>query len=535
MAALLWSIAARVLGPSDMWDQRQPRTVSYTTDIIVNGGDHWILPIEQGEYPATKPPLYNWLAVPMVKVLGFSSDLAHKFPSVVALCLCWLAMVRLGRRLDAARGGTVGWLTGIMLVDNYSFFKLGYLARPDMLLTLWLLLGWIAATALLTTPAQQLSTGKALMWRVTFWLCVALAWLTKSAAALPLLVYAVVAARLLGKRWRAVNALQWWWGLPASLGLFGLWVWGVYRLDPYHLVDTMWFEEVFGRLTGQASESNIHGPMEFFRRILHMPLYYLSRFAPWSILSILAMITLWSRGEGAMDVGAARGKRHWQKIADGTGAWLHAAAILVVVIIALYTLSTGKRADYVAAASAPGALLAAWWLVQVPPRWGITAPWLAPAVAVVVLASMTAYNQLEPNAPQQGFGDAINRFVRQAEVQMQADPRPVAFWGAGGTHLQSYLGYTGKDGSDPLRRLLDAGRPFWLIAGERFEPPIDVHDWLRDQQVEASLIQEAQSAHLPRGGAWPQQFLLYRVHPRGPREPLLTDTQPKLPRKPGGR
>ncbi|MCH8152894.1 MAG: hypothetical protein IH830_11050 [Planctomycetes bacterium] len=102
MAALLWSIAARVLGPSDVWDQTQPKTVSYTTDIIVNGGHHWILPMECAEYPATKPPLYNWLAVPMVKVLGFSSDLAHKFPSVIALCLCWLAVVRLGRRLDAA-------------------------------------------------------------------------------------------------------------------------------------------------------------------------------------------------------------------------------------------------------------------------------------------------------------------------------------------------------------------------------------------------------------------------------------------------
>ena len=99
--SLLWAMGARILGPSDSWDHRQPRTISYTTDILVNGGHHWILPIEQSRYPATKPPLYNWLAAPMVALIGLSSDLAHKWPSLAALCLCWAVVVRLGRRLDA--------------------------------------------------------------------------------------------------------------------------------------------------------------------------------------------------------------------------------------------------------------------------------------------------------------------------------------------------------------------------------------------------------------------------------------------------
>ncbi|MEE9608696.1 MAG: hypothetical protein V3U03_13225, partial [Myxococcota bacterium] len=78
IAALVWAVAARVSGPSDLWDQTQPRTVSYTTDILVNGGSHWILPMEPGRRPATKPPLYNWMAAPAVKLLGFPSELGHK-------------------------------------------------------------------------------------------------------------------------------------------------------------------------------------------------------------------------------------------------------------------------------------------------------------------------------------------------------------------------------------------------------------------------------------------------------------------------
>ena len=46
IVAIMWLLAARILGPSDAWDQTQPRTMAYTTDIIANG--RWILPVERG-------------------------------------------------------------------------------------------------------------------------------------------------------------------------------------------------------------------------------------------------------------------------------------------------------------------------------------------------------------------------------------------------------------------------------------------------------------------------------------------------------
>src|SRR5215470_1600448 len=76
--ALVWALVARIAGPCDLWDQTQHRTVSYTTDILAHGSGssglrHWILPNQAGTSPATKPPMYNWIAAPFVKVLGFSS------------------------------------------------------------------------------------------------------------------------------------------------------------------------------------------------------------------------------------------------------------------------------------------------------------------------------------------------------------------------------------------------------------------------------------------------------------------------------
>ena len=46
ITALIWVLVARLLGPSDLWDQTQPRTVAYTTDIVITG--HWLLPLAGG-------------------------------------------------------------------------------------------------------------------------------------------------------------------------------------------------------------------------------------------------------------------------------------------------------------------------------------------------------------------------------------------------------------------------------------------------------------------------------------------------------
>ena len=513
ITAIIWLFAARILGPSDAWDQTQPRTMAYTTDIITNG--RWILPVERGRYPATKPPLYNWLAVPMVKLMGFSSELAHKSPSVVALLLTWLIIVRVGRRLDRDGQGALGWLAGLMLLCNYTFFKLGYLARPDMLLTLWLTLGWVTATKLLIAPSGKQHDRRRLALQGVFWASVLLAALTKGPLAVILPGYALVGARLLRGSFKESRVFGWWWGLPITIGLFSLWVWGVYRIDPDHLRQKLWFDELAGRVTGLGSEGNQRGPIEFFERIAHMPMYYLLRFAPWSVLSILGMFAIWRRksDESAAD----RRRRRWTTLGQ-TGQWLHGSAAFIVIVILLFTLSTGKRADYIAAAFVPGALLSAWWLRQLPGRFNAIGIWAAQVAALVVLGAMTIVNQLQlqTNKVPREFGDAINSFIHEAEQHLQAQPGPVVFWAVGTTHVQSHLGYSVKDGSVPLRRQIEAGQSFWLVAGRRAEPPLTIDDWVAQRQYQLRMSQMCRSDDLPRYSGWPGMVALYRVHPRPP-------------------
>jgi 4-amino-4-deoxy-L-arabinose transferase-like glycosyltransferase len=509
---LLGVLAARMLGPSDAFDQTQPKTVAYTTDILVNG--RWLLPLERGEVPATKPPLYNWLAAPAVRLLGFSFDLAHRAPSIAALLLCWWLVVRLGNSIDRAwresdrdhEAPSLGWLAGLMFAANYTIFKLGYLARPDMLLTLWLLLGWMSATKLLTKARESgPDSPRAARWLAAgFWLCVALAWLTKGPAALVLIAYAIIAPRAIVGSWRAGRILGWWWGLPLSLAPIAAWTSAVYAIDPVHVREQLWGQEILGRIMGTGQEGAREGPIAWVKGLPNLLLYFVVRFAPWSVLSILAMVELWKRAPG----GAS--ERRWNRLPHPSGAWLCGAAVFIVIVVVLFTLSAGKRADYVAAAFAPGALLAAAWLVRLPPRLGNAAPWLAPATAGVALVAMTMVNIAQPGAPVRGFGPAIAEFIHEVDAVRRDDARPVAFVWTGTSHLKAYLGASEPDDEARLAALIDAGAPFLVISTTIGAP---LEHWLEANGRSATSRQVIDSAMLPLEHGWPGQVALYEVTP----------------------
>ncbi len=187
--------------------------------------------------------------------------------------------------------------------------------------------------------------------------------------------------------------------------------------------------------------------------------------------------------------------------------------------IALYSLSASTRADYIAATLPPGALLAAWWILQCPGRWGTSARWLAPLVATVALATFTWYNEVEINAPARGFGDAINRFIEESEAHVRAGPAPLVFLTrpeSGSSHLQSYLGSTGKDDVESARRMIEAGQPFWLFGGRRFNRDETVRAALLEGGLNASVRRACRSERLPLTPEWPKRVTLFRVEPADP-------------------
>lgn len=488
-------IVARWIGPSDLFDQTQPRTLSYTADIIANG--NWVLPIERGEVLATKPPLYNWLAAPFVALAGSSSELAHKFPSVLSFLICWLLIVRLGREVDHDPRGTLGWVAGMAFALHYTMFKLAWLARPDMLLTMWLLLGWLSVTRLLIAP-EVTDERQRFRWKVLLWCSVGLAALTKGPAAVVIILYAVIAGRYFNGTWRAVGRLGWSWGMPLALLPIAAWAYAAWQLEPVHVQQVLWYDEIVGRILGTGPEGSREGFSGWVRTLPNMMLYFLLRFMPWSLLALAGIIWL---------------MRSKAPVHTQLRTWLIASTILIVVAIVTFTLSAGKRADYIAIAYGPGSIVSAWFLLDHMPRFVRARPWVIAVLAAGTLATLIAVNELDLTAPQRRFGDVIDRFVAASSRTIANDPAPVMFWNAGGSHVQAMLGSSTKDGSIPVAQAitdLPRGSAIWVIAGTTTSNG-QFLDWVTLVERELLIQERVVSETAPRVRGWPGQLRLYRV------------------------
>lgn len=387
LCALVALFVARILGPSDLWGHTQPRTIAYTADMLVRGGKAWVLARDADGLYATKPPLYNWLAAPGVALLGRGSEFAHRLPSLLVTVVMVLLLVRWGERI----GRGVGWLGALAWLAMFPTFKLGYLARPDMLLCLVLFAGWHWGTLILEDARNGRPT--ALARAAAFWLAFALAAWTKGPVAALLPAYVIVASRLTTGSFAALRRFR-----PLTLGAIGmslgaLWYAIAAYLSPEHFRETLVYGEVVGRITGNGPEGSHEGPWMILLGSPVNLLYFIARFAPWSVAAILGGIALLAR-EGS-------GERRWRGLIAGTnengaadiGTRLFGGLLWTVVVIAAFSISSGKRADYIAPAYAPAALVAAWWMLGdrfSPVR---SRPWLASLAAAATLAIHAAVDR----------------------------------------------------------------------------------------------------------------------------------------------
>ncbi len=375
----LAALAARINAPSDLWDQTQPRTIAYTADMVTRGGTAWILAKDALGFPATKPPLYNWLATPAVAVFGRASEIAHKSPSLIAMAAIVAILVALGRRIAPA----AGWLAALAWLACYPTFKLGYLARPDMMLCLVLLVGWWSVARLLvpnTLEAENSQVARSNTLIVAaFWGCVVLAGWLKGPVAIVLPLFAIVASLIVHRSIAPLKRFRAAWGVPLVLVLTPLWYGAVAFIDSHHLIQSLWHDEIFGRVTGVGPEGGRRGIGGTLRGLLDMPFYFMVRFGPWSVAALLGGLALLDRRHNG---GVAR----WRTTPSGDMLLL--ATVWVVMLIGVFSWSSGKRADYIAPAYAPAALVAAWWLLKdrFSPLRG--APWLAVPIAALLLAAM---------------------------------------------------------------------------------------------------------------------------------------------------
>jgi 4-amino-4-deoxy-L-arabinose transferase-like glycosyltransferase len=479
-AVALTAVGMRLTGASALYRFDQPRTAAYTADVAYHG--RWLLPRDMQGHLATKPPLVNWLGAPPLW-LGLPAEFAVKTPMLLGGLATLALTAAIGYALlrravlherehgsnpltpkaseDMQRFvGPLSVSAALMWLAASVNLHALYHCRPDPFLLPLMIGAWWAATRVLEcAEAQrvaeasgqptQAAAKERLRWAWGFWTLVGLAALTKGPPALAPVLYLVLACWWLHGRWGLLGRSGIFWGLPWALLIVGWWLAAVTWHYPGHAKEVFLGQETLGRILGYRSlyaEDGPagQGPIMMLTTLHQMPLWFIDRFLPWSLLALGAMIRLVWLGP----------RRHP----------MVPAALWVLVVLAFFSLTGRKTADYIWPAYPAAAILAAWlsaWLLS---RWLKRPPlshrWLMPmnlglAALAVSLAAMVSFFS---TSSEQGYGRNLHRFA--AEVRSVIGQDRLAYVNVGYNNLDLLLRRPRTGDSDPDQ----IAQAQWLIC-----------------------------------------------------------------------
>jgi 4-amino-4-deoxy-L-arabinose transferase-like glycosyltransferase len=296
-------ITARWASPNDLLRTDQAKGGLYVIDIVERG--NVILPMERGIKPATKPPFYHWLAAGACFISGGVSEAACRIPSVLAALAVTALIFIVGReRWNPVVGIAAAWL----FATAQTAARLCIFIRPDMVLTV--------CTTLSLFALHRIEQGRTNRMPMLFWLGLSLAILAKGPPGL-IVVFGAVGLLAFSKEWRPSlgTALKSPWCL--LLAIPAVWFFLAYVAGGEAYLRGTVIEETLSRAAGQIRKKQ-DPPGYLFGQ-------YVSRTAPWTLVSVVAAVIGLIRGTPSIRLAAA---------------WLIGGLIL-------FNVSRGQRLDYV--------------------------------------------------------------------------------------------------------------------------------------------------------------------------------------------
>lgn len=273
LAVWLGLFIVKLTAPSDLLDHDQERPAAYMLDAVVNG--NWIIQRDDTGDICSKPPLYTWMGALLTLAFGRINHFTIFFPGALGVLGCSLLIWRFGGRYF---GVSAAFMAALVYIISPSGLKMICLARTDSLFAFT-----VSLSAFLCFSAWISGKG----WTL-FWLAAAAATLTKSPLGL-ILAAAGLLAHFWEKRDGSVSSFRGkqWPGavfyLAITLGWFALAYWQLGQ----PVIDKMIGRELVGHANWTAY-GKIPG-QTFYKPFL----YFLSRFAPWSILACMGAWRVW--------------------------------------------------------------------------------------------------------------------------------------------------------------------------------------------------------------------------------------------------
>ena len=293
---VLWLafLAVRLTAPPDLMDNDQERPAAYVLDCVQNG--HWACQRDASGEVMSKPPLSTWLAaLATLSAGGRASLIALYLPGALSVLAGASLLYFLGGAVF--RGSAGFWAAFAYLVSMTSYKQLA-LARADPVFTFTVFL-----TAFLAFQAWRRKISWGWGW---FWIGAAAATLTKGPLGILFALGGMAAAlwergsggvlsdrsdqsdqsdRSDGTGALGVGRGRFGhvWGIALFLLIVGLWLWTAWRQCGQEFLDKMIGRELIAHA--------LHSPDTklTWKTPFEPSLYFLSRFAPWSLLACLGI------------------------------------------------------------------------------------------------------------------------------------------------------------------------------------------------------------------------------------------------------
>ena len=357
LIALALLLMATGLGLRDPWPADEPRFALVAQDMLRSGD--WLIPRVGGDLYADKPPVFFWMLAASMALTG-SVRIGFLLPSLLAGIGATLLVYDLLRR---ARGREAALAGAFVLLLTFQFTWQMRNAQIDgvlCFLTTLSLYGLLRHTLLGPAPG----------WFVAGWAVAGIGVITKGVGFLPLLAL-VPFAILVRRGWPAaapaVGSLSL-AGLAAMLVAIGIW-----------FVPMMLATSAGGDLLAYRNEILFQQTVTRYADAWHHhePVwYYVGKVIPLMWLPLIALLPwLWPR---------------WRAALRARDTWVAVLLAWVVIVVAFFTASTGKRGLYVLPAVPALAMAAGPWLPELLRARGTRRLAFALGAALVGVAAVAA-------------------------------------------------------------------------------------------------------------------------------------------------
>lgn len=348
------------LGMRDPWPADEPRFALIARDMTASGD--WLFPRVGGDLYQDKPPVFFWAIAGFYEITG-ELRVAFLLPSLLAALGTLLLVYDLGRRLWSREAG---FAAALLLAVSLQFVMQARAAQIDMLLTFF-------ATAALYGIARHLLAGPDWRAYALGGFAAGVGVITKGTGFLALLlVLPFFALRRLGFAglWEGRGGARWW--LAPAAALVAIACWFVPMVVAVGLSGDAGLEAYRDELLLKQTVTRYAAAWHH-----HEPWYYF-------VLNVIP--GLWLPGTALLPWLVPRWRDAW-RARDGR-PWLLLGWVLLVV--AFFSASAGKRGVYVLPALPAFALACGPYLASIAARRGPQAIVFAVAAAVVLLAGGAA-------------------------------------------------------------------------------------------------------------------------------------------------